>query len=107
MAEKVQKPVKAKELKPAKESVKKLPKQAVEKPTKELKPVKVKEVKVKEVKPEKVKNIQNQEEYISTPDQNIQAAPGDRKIIRQLSDDEMKHLEYTTRTKMNGLINKY
>ena len=107
LAEKVQKPVKAKELKPAKESVKKLPKQAVEKPTKELKPVKVKEVKVKEVKPEKVKNIQNQEEYISTPDQNIQAAPGDRKIIRQLSDDEMKHLEYTTRTKMNGLINKY
>ena len=107
VAEKVQKPVKAKELKSVKEKVKKLPKQTVGKPTKEVKPAKVKEAKVKEVKPEKVQNVQKQENYINVPEQTIQPAPGDRKIIRQLSDDEMKHLDYTTRTKMNGLINKY
>jgi hypothetical protein len=101
-------------LKPAKETVKKLPKQTVEKPTKLVKPAKVKEVKevkVKEIKTEEVKQtvqeVQKQEQVMNVPEQTIKAAPGERKVIRQLSDEEMKHLEYTTRTKMRGLINKF
>ena len=127
--EKVQKPVKVQELKPVKETVKKLPKQTVEKPTKEVKPAKVKDVKVKEVKTEEIKTktvtpeqvkevqtkevqqtvqeVQKQEQVMNVPEQTIQAAPGDLKVIKQLSDEEVKHLEYTTRTKMRGLINKF
>ena len=116
-------------MKPVKETVKKLPKQTVEKPTKEVKPAKVKDVKVKEVKTEEIKTktvtpeqvkevktkevqqtvqeVQKQEQVMNVPEQTIKAAPGDLKVIKQLSDEEVKHLEYTTRTKMRGLINKF
>ena len=38
--------------------------------------------------------------------QTVQTAPGELKVIKQLSDKEKKHLEHTTRTKMHAIVDK-
>ena len=43
---------------------------------------------------------------MNVPAQTVQTAPGELKVIKQLSDSEKQHLEHTTRTKMQAVVDK-